>query len=125
MSSIIVNNLASYYAAVFYSNYNLTIGVYLDGVTTLNTNTLGKNVQFFWNCVSSLSTTDITNQVTQDMTVLYNSVDLSDKKALEAGYAAILNKYTASYLSNTANKYIPEVCVGLGIDPSLIIYPIE
>jgi len=125
MSSIIVNNLASYYAAAFYSNYNLTIGVYLDGVTTLNFNTLGKNVQFFWNCISSLSTTDITNQVTQDMTALYNSVDLSDKKALEAGYADILNKYTSSYLSNTANKYIPEVCVGLDIDPSLIIYPME
>jgi hypothetical protein len=125
MSSLIRDNLACYYASSFYSNYNQTIGVYLDQVTQLNVQTLGKNIQLFWNCVSNLATNDITNQVIQDMTTLYNSVDLSNKKALEDGYAIILNKYTTSYLINATNEYIPQVCVALGIDPNVIIYPNE
>ena len=121
----IESTLASFNATTFYSSYTETIHHYLDELITINYIILGKNSILFWNYISDLATIDNINKVTADMEKLYNSVNLNNKKALEKGYADILNKYTSKYLIQETKPFVKIACEAFGIDPSLIIYPIQ
>jgi hypothetical protein len=121
----IQSTLASYYSATFTSSYFQTIGNYIDQICTINSEILGKNVITFWDYVSELATDNICQAVSTDMEKLYNTVNLNDKKALEEGYAVILNKYTSTYLIEETKPFVVIACEAFGIDPSLIIYPVN
>ena len=123
MASTIPTVLASYYSSTFTSGYGSTIGTYIDQLVTLNYELLGNNTILFWNYLSLLATSDNSDQVTADMVLLYNSVDLEDKAALEEGYAVILNKYTSEYLIQQTQPFVVETCEAFGIDPSQLVNP--